>query len=408
MGRLKVVNVVGARPNLMKMAPIMWEMNKVNSIEPVLIHTGQHYDHGLSDIFFLQLDIPKPNFYLDVGSGSHSYQTAQIMIRLEELLQYLQPEIVLVVGDVNSTVAAALVATKLRIPVAHVEAGLRSFDRTMPEEINRVVTDSIAQTLFVTEVSGVENLRREGIQTFLNGGEPLMDISQAVLEHVKDLCIGSPTRFGAFVGNVMIDTLVAIKDKAEQEAKINVPERDYALLTLHRPSNVDDPEILGRIIYALSQVAREICILFPCHPRTRLRIQEFGLDGLFKPVEACSASSSFGSAISLLEPLGYFEFLKLMTHAKLVLTDSGGIQEETTILGIPCFTLRENTERPVTLTEGTNTLVGTDSETIIRAVEAVLNGQAEKGRLPILWDGKAASRIVKILEAIGPNDLKRE
>lgn len=436
MNKLKILNIVGTRPNLMKMAPIMWEMKKYNAIEPVLIHTGQHYDKALSEVFFQQLDIPLPDFHLGVGSGSHSCQTAQVMISLEALIENLQPDLVLVVGDVNSTVAAALVAAKMQISIAHVEAGLRSFDRTMPEEINRVVIDSLARFLFITEASGMENLRREGVEIFLNGGKAFEEISGAVLDEIKCLNSGfftninasggyyitatsnvkdrpshnaSPyrlsaiqtARLGAFVGNVMIDTLVAIKDIAEEEAKIDVPVKDYALLTLHRPSNVDIPKTFARIVSALSQVAREIPIIFPCHPRTRKQIYEFDLDGFFKPVEGSTSSILLDSTINLLEPVGYFEFLKLMGHAKLVLTDSGGIQEETTILGVPCLTLRENTERPVTIEDGTNTLVGTDPDLITSEAYAVLNGRGKKGKHPILWDGRAAERIVKILLEIG-------
>lgn len=399
---MKVVNIVGARPNLMKIAPIIWEMkNKTSLIESVLIHTGQHYDPELSDIFFRQLDIPSPDYYLGVGSGSHSAQTGQIMIRLEELLKNLKPDIVLVVGDVNSTMAAALVAAKLQIPLAHVEAGLRSFDRTMPEEINRVVTDSLAQLLFVTEENGIENLRREGVKTFLNNGKPLKEVSRAIFQELKDLRNLPPSnRFAAFVGNVMIDTLMILRERVEKEAKIDLPNREYALLTLHRPSNVDNRETFNGILSVLAQIAQKIPILFPCHPRTRQRIQQFGLETSFTAIEKSGPFLSLDSRIALLEPLGYFEFLKLMTHAKLVLTDSGGIQEETTILGVPCFTLRQNTERPVTLTDGTNTLVGTDPEKIIAEVLNALNGKGKKGTRPILWDGRAAERIVQILQQV--------
>ncbi|MGA1791492.1 MAG: UDP-N-acetyl glucosamine 2-epimerase [bacterium] len=402
MGRIRIVNIVGARPNLMKMAPLMWAMNKSQCIEPVLVHTGQHYDPSLSDIFFEQLDIRPPDYSLGVGSGSHSYQTAQIMLKLEPLLKEIKPALVLVVGDVNSTVASALVATKLHIFLAHVEAGLRSFDRTMPEEINRVVTDSVSHMLFVTEQSGVGNLCHEGVDLFLNEGRPIQDISEGIwTDFVASEQRGFSTRFGAFVGNVMIDTLLAIKEKAEEEAEIDLPGKDYALLTMHRPSNVDDPETFRRIASVLCQLSKEIPIFFPCHPRTQKRIEEFGLVDSFVHVEGCSTSSLSDSKIMLLDPLGYFEFLKLMAHAKLVLTDSGGIQEETTILGVPCLTIRENTERPVTLTEGSNTLVGTDPERIIGSAREVLHGNGKKGGCPVLWDGKAAERIVSILELMG-------
>lgn len=405
MTKTRIVNIVGTRPNLIKMAPIMWEMKRgASSIEPLLVHTGQHYDPELSDIFFRQLDIPTPDYHLEVGSGSHSTQTGQIMIRLEELLESLKPKMILVVGDVNSTMAAALVAAKMQIPLAHVEAGLRSFDRTMPEEINRVVTDGLSNLLFITEESGTWNLKKEGVETFLDEGNPIYEIDVRIVTELSNIFDRSSLianhslpRLGAYVGNVMIDTLLAMKGKAEREANIQVPERDYALMTLHRPSNVDVREMLAGILTALNQISEKIPILFPCHPRTRQRITGFGLEGFFKPVENRISLSSLDSSICLLEPLGYLEFLKLMGNAKLVLTDSGGIQEETTILGVPCFTLRENTERPVTLTDGTNTLVGTDPEKIIGEVSNALNGKSKKGTRPVLWDGKAAERIIQIL-----------
>ena len=399
MNKLKIANVVGARPNLMKIAPLMWEMQKSSSIDPVLIHTGQHYDKALSDIFFTQLSIPPPDHYLGVGSGSHSHQTAQIMLRLEALLTELKPDLVLVVGDVNSTVASALVATKLHIFLAHVEAGLRSFDRTMPEEINRVVTDSVSHMLFVTEPSGIENLRQEGIRHFINDGKPIHKVSGSSLDDCrKELKESYSSRFGAYVGNVMIDTLLSIIEKAGKEAKINLPVMDYALLTLHRPSNVDDPKAFERIISAVSQLALKLPVIFPCHPRTQKRIREFGMDHYFNPIQPDEWIQSDHFKIMLLNPLGYLEFLKLMAHAKMVLTDSGGIQEETTILGVPCLTVRENTERPVTVTEGTNMLVGTDPDKILGSAEDILSGKVKKGRHPELWDGMAAERIVRILE----------
>ena len=393
---MKVVSVVGARPNLMKMAPLLWEMKRQEGIKPLLVHTGQHYDAALTDIFFRQLDLPAPNYHLGVGSGSHSYQTAHVMLKLEQLLQQISPDLVLVVGDVNSTLAAALVAAKLQIPIAHVEAGLRSFDRTMPEEINRLLTDAVASYLFVTEPSGVENLRREGLEQFLQDGAPIEEVSPEIMAG-RGGDPSAPPRWGAFVGNVMIDTLQALRERAETEAQVEIPDGPYALVTLHRPSNVDEPRTLGRIIQALSRVAQEIPLLFPCHPRTRKRLQEFGLDtgGILK-TGPHSGYSPNGS-ISLLEPLGYLEFLKLMAHARLVFTDSGGIQEESTILGIPCLTLRENTERPITLTVGTNRLVGTDPEKIFAGAEAALSNRWAKWGRPPLWDGKAAQRIVKIL-----------
>ena len=388
MRKLKVVNIVGARPNLMKMAPIAWEMKNSDSIDSILLHTGQHYDKVLSDVFFQQLDIPTPDYNLGVGSGSHSYQTAQIMIRLEKLLVELHPSIVLVVGDVNSTMAGALVAAKLNIPLAHIEAGLRSFDQTMPEEINRKVTDAIAQFLFVTEDSGIKNLQLEGVRTFLNEGKPIERISPAVLEEFLNLYNNSlSTPIVAFVGNVMIDTMLAVKEKAEREAQIDVPDYDYGLVTLHRPSNVDNPDVLTRIMATLEEICESLPLIFPIHPRTRQRIEK-------------SEFKIRQTKLKLIEPLGYLEFLKLMSHAKLVLTDSGGIQEETTILDVPCLTLRENTERPITLTRGTNFLVGSNPKKIMDVVNSVLNGQIKKGIRPELWDGRAAGRIVKILEQI--------
>ena len=360
---MKIVNVIGARPNLMKIAPLVAQMHRFPDIEPVLVHTGQHYDDNMSTVFFQELGIPQPDYNLEVGSGTHTWQTAQIMLRLEPLLQELCPNLVLVVGDVNSTLAAALVAAKLCIPLAHVEAGLRSFDRTMPEEINRVVTDALADYLFTTERSANENLRREGI----------------------------PDHKIFFVGNVMIDTLLCHRQCAEalgMPARYGVSAYSYALLTLHRPSNVDVPEVLSGILDALDSLQTRLPILFPAHPRTLRRLAEAEL------LERAQAMPN----LTLMEPLGYLEFLGLMAQARLVLTDSGGIQEETTILGVPCLTLRENTERPVTVVEGTNEVVGASPERIVAAAWRVLDGGAkEDGRCPELWDGRAAERIVNVL-----------
>jgi len=359
---IRIVNIVGTRPNMMKIAPIMEEMAKDGAFQPVLVHTGQHYDENMSEVFFRQLGIPEPDYNLGVGSGSHTYQTAHVMLALEPLLEELEPDCVLVVGDVNSTLAGALVAAKMSIPVAHVEAGLRSFDRTMPEEINRTLTDHISDFLFTTEESGNENLLREGV----------------------------PQEKIFLVGDVMIDTLLRHRDKARA---LNVLERfglkpgGYALLTLHRPSNVDEGDVLSGIVEALVQVQEMLPVVFPVHPRTRKRLEEFGLwpklSGLPRMV--------------LTEPLGYLEFLGLMQEARVVLTDSGGIQEETTILKVPCLTLRYNTERPATISQGTNKLVGNRSEDIVRAVREVLEGEVRTGTLPKFWDGKAAERIVRIL-----------
>jgi len=359
---MRIVNVVGARPNLMKIAPIIAEMHRFPDIEPVLVHTGQHYDDNMSEVFFRDLDISQPDYNLGVGSGTHTWQTGQVMLTLEPLLQELCPDLVLVVGDVNSTMAAALVASKLCIPLAHVEAGLRSFDRTMPEEANRVVTDALADYLFTTERSANENLRREGI----------------------------PDHKILFVGNVMIDTLLQHRQRAEalgMPAQYGVSANGYALLTLHRPSSVDVPEVLADILDALAEIQARLPIIFPAHPRTVKRIREFGFEGRLVGMPD----------LQVTEPLGYLEFLNLMANAQLVLTDSGGIQEETTVLGVSCLTLRENTERPVTTTEGTNELVGTSPERIVTAMRRVLNGDLKESRCPELWDGQAAERIVSVL-----------
>ncbi|MDY0091965.1 MAG: UDP-N-acetylglucosamine 2-epimerase (non-hydrolyzing) [Candidatus Vecturithrix sp.] len=359
----KILNVAGARPNFMKIAPLMTEMKKSRGIHPILVHTGQHYDEKMSKLFFEDLQLPQPDINLEIGSASHSVQTAKIMIAFEEVLVREQPDLVLVVGDVNSTIGCALPAVKLHIPVAHVEAGLRSFDRDMPEEINRVLTDAIAEYLFVTEPSGEKNLLREGI-------------SQEKI---------------FFVGNVMIDTLLANKSKADQSSIISalkMSSQKYVLLTLHRPSNVDVKETFLRILDALAEIQRYLPIVFPIHPRTKKRIEEFGLTDHMKSL----------SNIHLIDPLGYLDFLKLMTEAKLILTDSGGIQEETTILGIPCLTLRDNTERPITVEQGTNVIVGTDTQRIVTESTHILQGKKNSFCMPELWDGKAAERIVNILK----------
>lgn len=364
---MRIVNIVGARPNFMKVAPLLSEMGRRPGIEPLLVHTGQHYDARMSDQFLEQLGITKPDLHLGIGSGSHAVQTAQVMMALESALEELRPDLVLVVGDVNSTLAATLVAAKARIPLAHVEAGLRSFDRGMPEEVNRLVTDVLADYLFVTEESGVENLRREGVAE----------------ERIF------------FVGNVMIDTLLRNRPRAEalgMPARFGVRAGEYALATLHRPSNVDDPVLLEGYLGVFEGVSSRLPILFPMHPRTAKSLERFGLS---ERLEAMSG-------VRVLEPQGYLEFLGLMAQARVVLTDSGGIQEETTALGVPCLTLRENTERPITVTEGTNRLVGTHPSAILGAFEEVLSGGAVEARRPALWDGRASERIVDILvERIG-------
>jgi len=359
---LKVLNIVGARPNFMKIAAIIRAMLEQGNFEPILIHTGQHYDVNMSDTFFHDLSLPQPAICLEVGSGSHSWQTAQIMIRFEKLLIEQQPDLVLVVGDVNSTIACALVAAKMHVALAHVEAGLRSFDRTMPEEINRLVTDQLSDYLFTTCGEANENLRREGISE----------------EKIH------------FVGNVMVDTLLAHLERAEQSdvlQRLGLNGRSYAVLILHRPSNVEVRSTLVHIIEALEVLQQQVPVVFPAHPRTMKQLASFGLQNRVANMDG----------LRLIEPLGYLDFLHLMRHSQLTLTDSGGIQEETTVLGVPCLTLRENTERPVTVSQGTNTLVGADPEMIVAESRRIISGFGKKGTRPELWDGKAAERIVAIL-----------
>jgi UDP-N-acetylglucosamine 2-epimerase (non-hydrolysing) len=359
---LKIANIVGARPNFMKIAPIIDEMKKHEQIEATLVHTGQHYDEKMSKLFFDDLGLPVPDVYLGVGSGGHGEQTGKVMIEFEKIVQANKPDIVVVVGDVNSTIACGLVAVKLGIKLAHVEAGLRSYDRGMPEEINRVLTDQISDYLFLTERSAFLNLEREGI---------------------------APEKIH-FVGNVMIDSLLKHRERAEQSnilRELKVESGKFGLITLHRPSNVDVKENLERIFYALFQVQRELPLVFPVHPRTRKQIKQFGLE------EYVAQASN----LIWTDPLGYLDFLKLIAHARLVITDSGGIQEETTVLGVPCITVRENTERPVTVSEGTNLVIGMSPQRIIEESYRILEGAGKKGGVPELWDGKAAERIVKIL-----------
>ncbi len=370
---MKVVSVVGARPNFMKIGPLIDQFRRIGEIQHLLVHSGQHYDDRLSASFFSELGLPKPDIQLQVGSGTHAWQTAEIMKRLEPVLTDARPDLLIVVGDVNSTLAAALTAAKLFIPIAHVEAGLRSFDPTMPEEINRKLTDVLAQFLFVTEQSGVQNLLREGV----------------------------PSERIFLVGNVMIDSLLRFRDLAMKSgilgelglADDNGQPIPYGVLTLHRPSNVDDPKSLGLMLEAVATVAAELPIVFPIHPRTQARINEFGCERFLAP----RRSGRTHKALIPMEPLGYLDFLCLIDRARLVLTDSGGIQEETTVLGVPCLTLRENTERPVTIQEGTNHLIGLDPAKLIHTSRNVLKGDYPKGRRPPLWDGQAAKRIVKIL-----------
>jgi len=361
---MKLLHVVGARPNFMKVAPVMAALEKKDGIKQVLVHTGQHYDINMSDIFFEQLRIPSPDINLGVGSGSHAVQTAQIMMQIEKVLLDEKPDIVLVPGDVNSTVAVALVCAKLLIPVGHVEAGLRSFDRTMPEEINRLLTDQISDLLFTPSADGDENLLREGIAK----------------EKIH------------LVGNVMIDTLIRLLPRAlekwnEIRLTMRIEEKNYGLVTLHRPSNVDASTTLLEIINTLEELSQDIIMIFPLHPRTHHQLKQMGLN-TDKP------------NLRVIEPLGYLEFLALQKNAKLVITDSGGIQEETTYLKVPCLTVRENTERPVTVTIGSNILVGQDMERLQKEAYAVLHGNKKLGSIPPLWDGHAAARIADIISSL--------
>ncbi|MBI4056650.1 MAG: UDP-N-acetylglucosamine 2-epimerase (non-hydrolyzing) [Elusimicrobia bacterium] len=357
MSSKKVFHIVGARPNFMKAAPVIAALKDHPGIHQRLIHTGQHYDKNMSDVFFQQLGLPSPDINLEVGSGSQAVQTAQIMMSLEEFLLAQPADLVMVYGDVNSTIAAALVSVKLGIPVAHVEAGLRSFDRSMPEEINRILTDQISNLLFTPSLDGNENLKREGV---------------------------SPEKIH-FVGNVMIDTLVRLLPQAEaRPLPQNIPlnGKPYALITLHRPSNVDNPKNLERLLGALEKISRKIQIVFPVHPRTAQRIRQQGLENLSR-------------GLFLLDPLGYLDFIALQKKATVVITDSGGIQEETTFLGIPCLTLRKNTERPITLTLGTNRLVE-EPEALPEEVYRAISAGGPRGSVPPLWDGKSATRIAEI------------
>jgi UDP-N-acetylglucosamine 2-epimerase (non-hydrolysing) len=357
---IRVLAVAGARPNFMKIAPLMHEFaRRRDRFEPILVHTGQHYDKAMSESFFRDLGIPEPDVNLGVGSGSHGHQTAQVLMKIEDLLIERQPDVVLVVGDVNSTIAATLAAVKLHIPVAHVEAGLRSWDRDMPEEINRVLTDSVSEWLFTTEASAEENLLREGI----------------------------PAKKIHFVGNVMIDTLLSHRERASRldtVERLGLEPGRYAVLTLHRPSNVDSADQLARLFGVLGRLNRELPVVFPIHPRTARAVEE-NLGGRRPDV-------------TIVDPLGYLDFLRLLMDARVVLTDSGGIQEETTALGVSCLTLRESTERPVTVTEGTNEIVGTNPDAIEQAIRKLLAAPPRAGRRPALWDGEAARRIVDILE----------
>lgn len=379
---MKAMIVVGARPNFMKAAPILQAIARHNAragnpIACLLVHTGQHYDARMSDAFFTDLNLPQPDVFLGVGSDSHAAQTAEIMKRFEPVLRKEEPDVVVVAGDVNSTIACALVAAKIgygpnrRPLIAHVEAGLRSFDRSMPEEINRVLTDHLSDLLFVSEDSGLRNLEQEGI----------------------------PRERVFFVGNTMIDSLLnsqpradasVVLDHLQLRASISAPPMPYALLTLHRPANVDHAGVFGEILEGLRGLSAELPIIFPAHPRTQKQIADNGLQSHF------AGAGIQAKGIRLIEPLGYLDFLCLMKHARLVVTDSGGIQEETTGLGVPCVTVRENTERPVTVEMGTNLLAGVRRDGIRRAIRRQL-ARTEKGSTPKFWDGRAAERIVEIL-----------
>lgn len=366
---MKILSVVGARPNFMKIAPLIREIRKHGDMQPYLVHTGQHYDVRMAGAFFEDLQIPVPDVCLEVGSGSHAFQTAEVMKRLEPILERERPDLTMVVGDVNSTMAAALTAVKLHIPVAHVEAGLRSFDRAMPEEINRVVTDAVSELLFATEESGLRNLEAEGV-----GKEKIF-----------------------LVGNVMIDSLEASRRlwmNSNVLDRLQLKKGRYGVLTLHRPSNVDNIMVLKGLVKALSEVAQTFPIIFPIHPRTKK---------ILEAMEECRAMLAFdwtafgSSGIYCMDPIGYLDFMGLVSNAKLVLTDSGGIQEETTVLGIPCLTLRDNTERPVTVTHGTNRVIGSSPERVISEARKALDSAHVASAAPPLWDGHASERIVSII-----------
>lgn len=350
--------VAGTRPNFIKIAPLFRAFNAHPGLQPSIVHTGQHYDHRMNDVFFRQLELPKPHYYLGIGSGTHAQQTADVMVALETLLLKQKPDVVVVVGDVNSTLAATLAAVKLHIPVAHVEAGLRSFDRRMPEEINRLVTDTLASWLYVTEQSGLDNLQNEGL----------------------------PPNKIFLAGNVMMDSLVRFRAQA---ASLNVIDhfglapRSYVLMTMHRPSNVDSPERLRTIIEALASVTALHPVVFPVHPRTQRNLE---LHGYWQ-------SLSEHPHLHLIKPLGYLEFMSLMMDARILVTDSGGVQEEATFLGVPCATVRESTERPVTITHGTNELLPLSVTHIEHAVSRAFSGSWKTGITPPLWDGHAAERI---------------
>ena len=378
--RLRIMSIVGARPNMMKVAPLLAELRQDPEIEPILVHTGQHYDYSMSQVFFDQLRVPPPDYNLDVGSGTHYAQTAEIIRKFGDLVQQDRPDMVLVAGDVNSTIACALVAAKERILVAHVEAGLRSFDRTMPEEINRILTDALADLLFTTEESANRNLANEGV---------------------------APGKV-FFVGNLMIDSLVRALKIARPfslRSELGLGEKPYAVLTLHRPSNVDNGDQLRATLDAVTELAQRIPVVFPAHPRTAKNIEAFGL----KAVKTWQGGSIHGPGLCMMPPASYLDFLDLMQHAVMVITDSGGVQEETTYLGVPCLTYRDNTERPVTISMGTNRVVGCDPQhLLLNALEVLESAPHRPGRSaplrPPLWDGRTAPRIVGILKEVWQRD----
>jgi UDP-N-acetylglucosamine 2-epimerase (non-hydrolysing) len=363
MKKIKIVNIVGARPNFVKIAPLMHAMQKSDIIEPILLHTGQHYDYEMSESFFKELSIPEPDVYLGVGSNSHAKQVATIMEKFDDFLDANPVDMVLVVGDVNSTMACSIVAAKRDIKVVHVEAGIRSWDRSMPEEINRMVTDSIADILMPPSVDAVVNLKKEG----------------------------HPDTNIFLVGNIMIDTLITQQeniDRSDILEKLNITSREYALVTLHRPSNVDQKSDLNQIIDAIAQIQNDITVVFPVHPRTQKMMDKFEL------TEKISKLKN----VLLTNPLGYHDFGKLVRESRFVMTDSGGIQEETTVYQIPCITLRANTERPITITQGTSELAASRKDVIVKFARQILNGKWKKGSIPDWWDGKTAGRIVEVLE----------
>ena len=360
---MKILNIVGARPNFMKVAPLHRAFSRNPLIESKIIHTGQHFDAKMSDVFFEQLELPKPHYFLGVGGGTHTEATARTMIEFEKVLKVENPDVVLVVGDVNATLACALVAVKEHIPVVHVEAGLRSGDRKMPEEINRILTDNISDYLFITEQSGVDNLKKEGIS--------------------DDKVF--------FVGNVMIDSLVYYHQKSKTlntMEELGVKAKEFMLVTMHRPANVDTPEGLKSILEIIEKASQHLAVIFPIHPRTRNNMEKFGLADKLKSIKN----------LILTEPQGYLEFLNLMDNAKLIITDSGGIQEETTFLQVPCLTFRDSTERPVTVELGTNQLLSDlNANTVYEKMVEILDGKTKKGVIPPLWDGHTAERIAAIL-----------